>query len=107
MREPSWNNRVFFPASNTLTFTKTTEAAISNSDSKSSILHLRFQLPSSYFSIKAVADDNVKPNSQDCPGTLGTGSGEHSRVCAACLNVLGVTTLQQPTWLIAAESPGC
>lgn len=107
MGEPSWNNRVVFLASNTLTFTKRAEAVISNSDSKSSVLHLRCQLPGGYFSVEAVAGGGIKPKSRGCPRAPGRGSGAHSGVSAPWLPVLRVTTQQHPVQTIAAESPGC
>lgn len=71
MGEPSWNNGVVFPASKALTFTKRVEAVIPNSVSKSSILHLLCLSPSSNFSVEAVADGDVNPNSQhSCPGHM-------------------------------------
>lgn len=60
MGEQSWNNRAALPASNTLTFTRRAEAAISNSDTKLGVLHPLCELPSAYFPIELAADGDAE-----------------------------------------------
>lgn len=68
MGEQSWNNRAALPASNTLTFTRRAEAAISNSDTKPSVLHPLCELPSAYFPIELAADGDAEAEKKTKPG---------------------------------------
>lgn len=72
MGEQSWNNRAALPASNTLTFTRRAEAAISNSDTKPSVLYPLCELPSAYFPIELTADGDAEAKKQDWAVVLGT-----------------------------------
>lgn len=90
MGEQSWNNRAALPASNTLTFTRRAEAAISNSDTKLGVLHPLCELPSAYFPIELAADGDAVAKKKKKNGLL-----SWALLGAPWVNFFRVTT-QQP-----------
>lgn len=108
MGEPSWNHRVFFSCQqyshiywesrscDTKFWLKVSQSLVFSTSPASDQAVL-------FFSVEAGVDSDVKTNSQDCPCAPGTPNSEHSRVHAPWLDLLSVTTQQQPMQLIAAE----